>query len=239
MNRILTAAIALTVLTITVACGHANPTAAPTPSETRSQSDCTGGRVLNVHVGQSQVEVHILGDRGPVVVLSNQSDQDRCSWRSFAAMLTANGMRAAVWDYGSAAPPDELSAVAAAVHADTPAPLVLMGASKGAKTSLVTARRLAAPHVVGVVSLSAEAVLSPDIDVASAVAGLRTPTLLVTAERDPYGSADALASIQRGIAGAQALTVPGSDHGTALLADSGVTPAVLSFLRRVTGAAVG
>jgi pimeloyl-ACP methyl ester carboxylesterase len=231
-RAVIKAAIVLTVLCTTVACGHTNPVAAPTPVSTPSPTDCTGGRVLTVHGG---LTVHILGDRGPVVILSNESDQDRCAWRRLAATLTAAGMRAAVWDYGSGPPPDELSAVAAAVHADTSAPVVLMGASKGAKTSLVAAHRLNASYVVGVVSLSAEAVLSPDIDVASAVAGLRTPTLLVTAQRDPYGSSDALAPIQRGIAGAQALTVPGSDHGTALLADAGVTPAVLSFLHRVTG----
>jgi hypothetical protein len=232
----LAVALALLVLSTTVACGHSSPTAAPTPQPAPSPTDCTGGRVLTVHAGLS---VDIVGDRGPVVILSNESDQDRCSWRHFAATLTANGLRVPLWDYGDAAPPDELGAVAAAVHADTAGPVVLMGASKGAKTSLVTARRLDAPYVVGVVSLSAEAVLSPDIDVATASAGLRTPTLLVTAQHDPYGSADALGPIQRGITGARTLTVPGADHGVALLTDPGVASAVVSFLGHVTGVPVG
>ena len=83
-------------------------------------------------------------------------------------------------------------------------------------------------------SLSAEATLAPDIDVARGSAGLATPTLLITAVDDDYGSAEALPAISRGLAHAQVLRVPGSDHGTALLDDPGVTPTILAFLHSLT-----
>src|SRR5262249_15140542 len=153
--------------------------------------------------------------------LSNQSDEDHCPWMPFATTLVANGYRVALWDYGGEDPRTELFAVTTALaaypHRGSGA-IVLMGASKGAKTSLLTTRAHHPAHLVGVVSLSAESTLAPDIDVASDSAGLTTPTLLITAVDDDYGSADALPAISRGLAHAREVTVPGSDHGTALLA---------------------
>jgi hypothetical protein len=66
------------------------------------------------------------------------------------------------------------------------APATGMGASEGAKASLVAAARLG-HGVRGVVSLSAETVLLPDIEVVRSVARLRPPLLLVTSAQDPYG----------------------------------------------------
>jgi pimeloyl-ACP methyl ester carboxylesterase len=114
--------------------------------------------------------------------------------------------------------PPELAEVASAVGADGVGRVVLLGASKGAKASLVAARQLG-PAVAGVVSLSAEAGLAPDIDVASASAGITVPVLLVTADQDRYGSAEALDGIRRGLANAEVLRVPGAAHGTLLLDD--------------------
>ena len=61
--------------------------------------------------------------------------------------------------------------------------------------------------------------------------------MLVTAQRDPYGSADAARQFLAAPSQAKDLvTVAGADHGTALLAGrSGRTalPAVLAFLHRV------
>src|SRR5262249_45597052 len=104
-----------------------------------------------------------------------------------------------------------------------------LGASKGAKTSLVAARQLGSA-VAGVVSLSAEAELAPSTDVASASAGITVPVLLVTADQDRYGSAEALDGIRRGLANAEVLRVPGAAHGTLLLDDGAVAARVLAFL---------
>jgi pimeloyl-ACP methyl ester carboxylesterase len=186
-----------------------------------------------VHAGP--VPVDLLGTGSTAIVLSNQSDEDRCAWVPFANTLVGKGFTVALWDYGQAEPPAELAAVVRAVRGAGVDLVLLVGASKGAKTSLVAARQLEST-VAGVVSLSAEAVLAPGIDVASASAGLAAPVLLVTAAADPYGSAEALDAIRRGLVRAQVLSVPGSAHGTALLADPAVSTEVLSFLGHVVGA---
>ncbi len=190
---------------------------------------CAGepvARPLTTQAGPAEV----IGNGRVAVIAANQSDEDRCSWLSLVPTLVGRGFRVVLWDYHGGEPPAELAAVTRAAHADGASRVVLLGASKGAKTALVAARRMNAPYLSGVISLSAEANLSPDIDVAAACAGLAVPVLLVTATKDPYGSADALGAIRRGLPHAQVLTVPGQDHGTALLPDAGVTPAILSFL---------
>lgn len=184
-------------------------------------------------IGGARTMVSLLGAGDVTVVLSNQSDEDMCSWMPFATVLVAHGYRVALWNYGGADPRDELGAVITALGVYPhrgPGSIVLMGASKGAKTSLVTARSAHPAHLIGVVSLSAEATLAPGIDVASGSAGLTTPTLLITSVDDDYGSAEALPTISRGLTHAQVLRVPGRDHGTALLEDPGVTAAILAFL---------
>ncbi|MGE5156292.1 MAG: alpha/beta fold hydrolase [Betaproteobacteria bacterium] len=234
-----------------VACGQSSPAAHPaapvvrpspaTPTAATGSSGtaqpCPSGGVVTATVGGGRISVSLVGGGAVTVVLSNQSDEDRCSWMPFANILVANGYRVALWDYGGGDPRTELSAVTAALAASPhqgSGAIVLMGASKGAKTSLLTARADHPAHLVGVVSLSAESTLAPNIDVAQGSAGLATPTLLITAVDDDYGSAEALPTISRGLSHAQVLRVPGSDHGTALLDDSGVTPTVLAFLHAVS-----
>jgi pimeloyl-ACP methyl ester carboxylesterase len=234
-------AVAVLVLLTTVGCGRsspviADPTAAADPNPP-AEATCPAdlpARHLRVPVGGEAIPVALLGSGTTTVIASNQSDEDLCSWQGFAQMLVANGFSVALWDYGEAGSTDELAAVVRAVRSDGATRVVLLGASKGAKTSLVTARRIDVPYVAGIVSLSAEATLSPGIDVADACAGLTIPTLLVTSTGDPYGSAEALDPIRHGIARAQVLRVAGSDHGTALLPDAGVSAVVLDFLRRIT-----
>jgi pimeloyl-ACP methyl ester carboxylesterase len=181
-----------------------------------------------------KTSVSLIGTGDVTVILSNQSDEDMCAWMPFATTLIDAGYRVALWNYGGDDPRTELFAVTLAVmfypHRGSGA-IVLIGASKGAKTSLLMARANHPAHLIGIVSLSAEATLAPDIDVAKGSAGLTTPTLLITAVDDDYGSAQALPAISHGLAHAQVLRVPGSDHGTDLLDDPGVTTAILAFLR--------
>jgi pimeloyl-ACP methyl ester carboxylesterase len=178
------------------------------------------------------VPVELLGTGGTVVVLSNESDQDRCAWVAFARTLVDKGFRVALWDYGDGAPQTELAGVVSAVRDQ--GRVVLLGASKGAKASLIAARQLGSA-VAGVVSLSAEAELVPDIDVASASAGITVPVLLVTADNDRYGSAEALDGIRRGLADVVVLRVPGAAHGTLLLDDPAVSAQILAFLAAAKG----
>ena len=167
-------------------------------------------------------------------MLSNQSDQDRCAWVPFARTLVDKGFRVALWDYGDGPPQAELAGVVGAVRDAGAGRVILLGASKGAKTSLVAARQLGSA-VAGVVSLSAEAELAPSTDVASASAGLTVPVLLVTADADPYGSAEALEGIRRGVADARVVRVAGAVHGTLLLDNAAVSAEILAFLGGLAG----
>jgi pimeloyl-ACP methyl ester carboxylesterase len=180
----------------------------------------------------------IVGAGPRVVVLSNQSDENLCSWRPFSARLAASGYRVVLWDYGGGPPADELTAVVQRLRSSATR-LVLMGASKGAKVSLIAAAQIR-PVVQGVVSLSAESMLLPTVTVLDSVRHLHCPLLLVTAEQDAFGSAQAARQF---LAAAPSrakhlVTVPGTDHGTALLTGrptATTLPAITAFLHRVLG----
>ncbi|TWF98340.1 alpha/beta hydrolase [Kitasatospora viridis] len=198
--------------------------------------------VASVPGGADRIRVTVFGKGPDTVVLSNESDEDLCSWLPPADHLTAAGYRVALWDYGTAGPVDELTAVTAAVRAaDPPGPVVLLGASEGAKASLVAAAGIR-PPVVGVVSLSAEAELAGGIDVESSIGRIGCPLLLLTATDDPYGSAPAARSFLAAARPGQArlLTLPGAAHGTALLQGptaAEAQTAVDEFLHTAFGAA--
>ncbi|OIV37495.1 hypothetical protein BIV57_10665 [Mangrovactinospora gilvigrisea] len=177
--------------------------------------------------------------RGPrVVVLSNESDEDLTSWLPLAHALAARGYRAVLWNYTSG--PDttlELATVLDELRPTHARHIVLMGASVGAKTSIVTAARPSATPIDGVVSLSAEALLRPAYDVVAEARTLHHPVLLATSAQDPYGSADTAARLMAAVPDPdkRLVTVPGDAHGTALLDrpdGCAVLPAVLDFLRR-------
>lgn len=54
---------------------------------------------------------------GPrVVVLSNQSDEDLCSWRPISARLAASGYRVVLWDFGGGPPATTLPAITGFLH---------------------------------------------------------------------------------------------------------------------------
>jgi pimeloyl-ACP methyl ester carboxylesterase len=119
--------------------------------------------------------------------------------------------------------------------------MVLMGASEGAKASLVAAAGMQ-PPVVGVVSLSAEAYLKGGIDVASYIAKIPCSLLLLTSTDDKYGSAPAAHSFLAAARTGQArlVTLPGAAHGTALLQPPTATDAqaaVDGFLHSAFGSA--
>lgn len=203
-----------------------SPTAQPDPI---AADQCGKAAVATEVLTVGDVRVAVLGTGSATLVLSNQSDESLCAWLPFTSRLGASGYRIALWDYGSTSPVDELGAVVAALHSNT---VILGGASKGAKTSLIAATKIS-PPVAGVVSLSAESSMVPGIDVVAAVRPLRVPVLLATAADDPYGSAQAAPQIEHAMAGKDKtiVTVPGSAHGTALL--PAVLPQVTAFLQRV------
>jgi hypothetical protein len=90
------------------------------------------------------------------VVLSNQSDRNLCGWLPFARVLANLGFQALLYDYGIAGDErDDLAAAVAALRGLGAERVALLGASQGAKASLVAASGIR-PPVAGVASLSAE-----------------------------------------------------------------------------------
>ena len=83
-----------------------------------------------------RTSVSLIGDGAVTVVLSNQSDEDMCTWMPFTTTLVNQGYRVALWNYGGDDPRTELFAVTTALavypHRGLGA-IVLMGASKGAE----------------------------------------------------------------------------------------------------------
>jgi pimeloyl-ACP methyl ester carboxylesterase len=189
--------------------------------------------------GGGTLTLAIIGNGPRAVILSNESDENLCSWLPLAARLSASGYRVVLWDYGGHPAADELRGLVKRLRSSGATRIVLLGASEGAKASLVASARIAL-RVRGVVSLSAESILAPAIVVADSVRRMRCPVLLITADQDPYGSAQAarqfLADAHVGLK--RLVAVPGADHGTALLSGrSGATtlPAIVAFLRQVLG----
>lgn len=173
--------------------------------------------------------VAILGTSQRATVLSNESDENACSWRLLAATLAADGYRVVLYDY-TGDPRANLTSIVRYLRETGAHSIALVGASEGAKTSIVVAAGLN-PPADAVVSLSAEEALL-GTEVAPYAAQLRTATLFVTAQDDPFRSAAAtLAYYQSAPAASKQLLVrPGMAHGTELLSDPVVRQAVLDFL---------
>ena len=177
----------------------------------------------------------LLGSSTTIFVLSNESDENLCSWLPFAGELMAHGYAALLYDYRN---PTDLPADA---HAGAMAALlagahriILMGASVGARAS-IEAAGIDRPQIAAVIALSAERTVRSDPrDLTGPARDVTSPTLLVAARQDPYVTGATL-PLLRALAGAEkrALIVPGMDHGTALLTDSNgprVRSAILSFV---------
>jgi pimeloyl-ACP methyl ester carboxylesterase len=222
-----------------IAFGAAPTAAARSP---RSLDHCIhAGRytkIVRVAVSHGdKIDAAVLG-RGRVgVVLANQSDRNLCAWRSFARTLERAHFRVLLFDYGYGGVEPWVE-VAAAVHElrrlGTPR-VFLLGASEGAKASIVAAAKHA--PVRGVVSLSAERYLGR-IDVEPWAAKLRQPILFVTALADPYAETDTPSLYQAcGSTDKTLFTVPGAAHGVVLLhgtASSSLDTRILAFLRSHT-----
>ena len=232
-------ALVLIILTVGACAGRppARPAASGGPPTTAPALDgCVGaaqGTLVDLGGGHLAA---VLGGGATGVVLSNQSDGNLCDWLPFGTKLVSSGFRVLLYDYGATADPQgDVALAAAKLRSFGSAAVVLMGASEGAKASLVAATTMRPPPLA-VVSLSAERTLR-GTDVLPAAAKLATPVLFVTARGDSLvGDATQRLYQAAGRASVRRLeTVPGDAHGTDLLAGAAgakLQGDVLGFLRR-------
>lgn len=223
------------------ACGTAPHSASPEPA-TPAAGLVTGSSLaawpcLVRHAARAvtlpvspPVTLVLLGGGSRAVLFSDESDEDLCAWLPLGQTLAADGYWVGLYDY-TGVPTEDLTAAADYLRFHGAAELALVGASEGAKTSVVVAVGLR-PAPAAVVSLSAEAALRESGPVAPYAARLTAPTLFVTAAADPYGSTEATQGFYASAPAAakRLLVVPGQAHGTALLTNVEVRLAVLGFL---------
>lgn len=242
-----TAALLLVLALAGAGCGSSG-TAAPTtpvttrqtpsPSETPStgtlaDSDTcfarTDARYATVPSGLP-LEIAILGHSPRAVVLANQSDRFACSWLPFARRLVRAGYEVAFFDY-EADPVADATAVAGYVRRHGARSVSMVGASQGAMVAIIAGATVR-PRPAAVISLSPEVAVG-SMDVASYAPRLQAPALLVTATKDPLGSAETTAAYIKQIPGRpkERMAVPGERHGIELLSEPKVMLRVLGFLR--------
>jgi pimeloyl-ACP methyl ester carboxylesterase len=177
----------------------------------------------------------LIGGGSTAVVLTDESDENLCSWLPLVARLRAYGYSAVLYDYFDATElPGEVNAATRAALRAGAEHVVLMGASVGARAS-IEAAAAHPPRVVAVVTLSAEQwVRSDPTDLGAAARGVMSPTLLISSTADPFVAGFTPQLLRRlGTADKRALILPGLDHGTALLTDNygpRVQAAILSFI---------
>jgi pimeloyl-ACP methyl ester carboxylesterase len=232
------------VVLLATACGSGSgPSAAASPSKSSPaefSSHAAGPLaawpcLANVHAtavvvpGTIDLTLALVGTGTRVVILPNQSDQDLCSWLPLARQLAGRGLEVALYDYVTS-PRADLGRAITYVRSHGVTAVTLVGASEGAKTSIVEGATVT-PPVQAVVSLSAEDALQ-GVAVAPYAAKLNVPTLLLTAAQDAYGSTSATKGYYRTAATRtkRLVVVPGTAHGIALLASASVTAAVLDFV---------
>lgn len=231
------------VVLLATACGSGSGPSAVGPSKlspAQSSNHAAGPLaawpcLANLHAtavvvpGTIDLTLALVGRGRRVVILSNQSDQDLCSWLPLAQRMAGRGLEVALYDY-VASPRADLGRAITYVRSHGATAVTLLGASEGAKTSIIEGATVT-PLVQAVVSLSAEDALQ-GVAVGPYAAKLQVPTLLLTAAQDAYGSTSATKRYYRTAATRtkRLVVVPGTAHGTALLNSASVTAALLDFV---------
>jgi dienelactone hydrolase len=233
---------ASTTIPVASATSSLSPTpqssATPAPSETPAGFLASWGCTSKLpysdisfsgpQVGKSYGTV--LGDGDTGIVISNQSEGEICPWLPLAEALAKRHNRVLLYQYGSGDRADLVAAAAAFMAQQGVKSIILIGASQGAKASIVAVAR-GLPEVVALVSLSAEARLA-GLDVEPYAKKNTLPVLFITADHDPYGSSQATPTFFKDapVKDKQLIVLPGDAHGYDLLADSSVLSAVLKFV---------
>jgi hypothetical protein len=194
-------------------------------------------RPVAFHTSAGTVRGGEVGGGAVGVVLSNQSDANLCGWLPFARTLARSGFRVLLFDSVSAAGNEEAIAGARALRSRGARRIVLIGASRGARASLLAAASPTAP-VDAVVSLSAERRgRTVALDILPAVERLRDPVLFIASKDDFYGSGDDAALLYRAARSRakRLVLLAGEAHGIDLLRGTRGTQVqrvILHFTRR-------
>lgn len=173
----------------------------------------------------------LLGDGETGVVISNQSEGQICPWLPLAESLANGHNRVLLYQYGPGDRADLVAAAAAFMAGRGVQRIILVGASQGAKATIVAATRNL-QHVVALVSLSAEASLA-GLDIEPYAKKINLPVLFVTADHDPYGSSEATQTFfeDAPVKDKHLMVVPGNAHGYDLLSNASVMTAVSTFIQ--------
>jgi dienelactone hydrolase len=195
-----------------------------------------GTRALALHpAGAPALKAVLVGAGATTFALSNEGDENLCSWLPFVRVLRAHGYSALLYDYlDPAMLAEDAVAAAGAARGDGARRIVLMGASVGARAS-INAGAMHPAGVVAIVSLSAERTVRSDpAGLLLAARRVNTATLLVSARDDPFVNGATPALLEAlGSRRKRDLIVAGTDHGTELLSDSSaarVRAAILDFV---------
>lgn len=197
---------------------------------------------------------HRFGGKKPgartAVVLAHMSEGDLCVWAPYARRLVKKGLFVFPFDFRghgfseggrdhSKAALDIAGAVRA-VRGLGARKIVVVGASLGGIAAVIAAPSIR-PALKGVVSVSGPATIVGELDALPAAPRLRVPTLYLAADQDQNGPYDFAADAQTlydvtGTTEKKLEVVPGSLHGTFLVAGSARVRAVLErFLRDPAG----
>jgi pimeloyl-ACP methyl ester carboxylesterase len=236
------------LLALTVVLGSASLAGA---THARMTHSCVRGNELWFRAGDGTKLVgHRFGGTMPrgrtALVLAHMSVGDLCQWVPYARSLARQGVFVFPFDFrghGFSEGVEDHRRVAAdfvaavrAVRRLGARKVVVGGASLGGIAALVATPRLS-PPVQGVVSVSAPAAISGELDAVPAVRRLRVPTLLVVAEADQNPPYDFATDAQRlydetATPDKRLVVVPGSLHGSFLVDGSAaVRQLLLSFVR--------
>lgn len=239
--RVLVLALALSALAVGLASTSG---AAPVHS-------CVQANELRFRAGDgTRLVGHRFGGVKPgrktAVVLAHMSEGDLCVWAPYARSLARQGLWAFPFDFrghgfsdGSVDHAKAAADVIAAVRAVRrlgARKVVVAGASLGGIAAVVAAPRIA-PPLAGVASVSGPAAIAGELNARPAVPKLRVPTLYLAAADDQSPPYDFAAEAEElhgatGTAEKKLLVVPGSLHGTFLVAGSSSARALLTrFLR--------
>ena len=218
--------------------GQANRAAPALPPIDNCTGPGPGARVLRFRSGGLALTGVLFGTAPTTFVLSNESDENLCSWLPFVRPLERHGYSVLLYDYLDPTnyPAEAIAAARAALRAGS-RQIVFMGASIGARAS-VEAAALHPAAVAAVITLSAERMTGNDAtDLLTVAPHVHAPALLVSARDDPYVSGGITGALLRALHSPRkrALVLPGADHGTSLLTDS-YGPRVQSAIFAFVGA---